>query len=79
MLSVKYNDVIMIVTSNKQHENEQPSPMAAKARLVFGNPMPQYLNAITIATNQAMQTLVQHQYSSWMESTSKTKGWQQSH
>jgi hypothetical protein len=28
--------------------------MAETARKLFGNPMPQYLNAITIATNQAI-------------------------
>ena len=28
--------------------------MAATARYLFGNPMPQYLNAITIAANQAI-------------------------
>ncbi len=28
--------------------------MAATARKLFGNPMPQYLNAITNATNQAI-------------------------
>ena len=28
--------------------------MAMAARMLFGSPMPQYLNAITIATNQAI-------------------------
>jgi hypothetical protein len=28
--------------------------MAMAARVLFGNPMPQYLNAIMIATNQAI-------------------------
>ncbi len=54
MLSAKYNDDIMIVKLNKQNKNEQPLTMAATARLVFGNPVSQYLNAITIATNQAI-------------------------
>ncbi len=28
--------------------------MASTARALFGHPMPQYLNALTIATNQAI-------------------------
>jgi hypothetical protein len=39
----------------KSHKKEQPpATMAAIACNLFGNPMPQYLNAITIATNQAI-------------------------
>ncbi len=45
----------MVVISNKTNKREQPpATMAATARKLFGNPMPQYLNAITITTNQAI-------------------------
>ncbi len=45
----------MVVTSNKTNKREQsPATMAATACKLFGNPIPKYLNAIIIATNQAI-------------------------
>jgi hypothetical protein len=53
--NLEYDDDKTIITSNKTHKREQPpATMATTARNLFGNPMPQYLNAITIATNQAI-------------------------
>jgi hypothetical protein len=53
--NLEYDDNKTVVTSNKTHKREQPpATMAATAHNLFGNPMPQYLNAITIATNQAI-------------------------
>jgi hypothetical protein len=44
-----------VVTSNKTNKREQPpATMAEIAHKLLGNPMPQYLNAITITTNQAI-------------------------
>jgi hypothetical protein len=55
MVTPEYDDDKMVITSNKNHKREQPpATMAATAHKLFGNPMPQYLNAITIATNQAI-------------------------
>jgi hypothetical protein len=55
MVTPGYDDDKMVITSNKTNKREQPpGTMAATARKLFGNPMPQYLNAITIATNQAI-------------------------
>jgi hypothetical protein len=55
MVTPEYDDNKTVVTSNKTHKREQPpATMAATACKLFGNPMPQYLNAITIATNQVM-------------------------
>ncbi len=55
MVTPEYDDNKTIITSNKTHKREQPpATMAATARKLFGNPMPQHLNAITIATNQAI-------------------------
>jgi hypothetical protein len=49
----------MVVTSNlatrsSQKEPPQPTLLAAFARILYGNPKPQYLNMITIATNLAV-------------------------
>jgi hypothetical protein len=53
--NLEYDDDKMVVILNKTHKSEQPSAtMAATACNLFGNSMPQYLNAITIATNQAI-------------------------
>jgi hypothetical protein len=55
MVTPEYDDNKTVVTSNKHHKREQPpATMAATARNLFGNPMPQYLNAITITTNWAI-------------------------
>jgi hypothetical protein len=53
------NDDVTIVTSNlaaksSQKEQLQPTSLAALAKILFGNPKLQYLNAITIATNLAV-------------------------
>jgi hypothetical protein len=50
---------VTIVTSNlatksSQKEQSQLTSLAALAKLLYGNPKPQYLNAITIATNLAV-------------------------
>ena len=55
MVTPEYDDDITVVTSNRTNKREQPpATMATTAHKLFGNPMPQYLNAITIATNQAI-------------------------
>jgi hypothetical protein len=55
MVTPEYDDDKTVVTSNTTHKREQPpAMMAATARKLFGNPMPQYLNAITIATIQVI-------------------------
>jgi hypothetical protein len=55
MVNPEYDDDKMIITSNKTHKREQPpATMATTAHKLFGNPMPQYLNAITIAANQVI-------------------------
>jgi hypothetical protein len=55
MVTPEYDDDKTVITSNKTHKKEQPPAiMAATARKLFVNPNPQYLNAITIATNQAI-------------------------
>jgi hypothetical protein len=51
MFSAKQGDDKMVVTLNKKEKIEQPPSLAATAQILFGNPTPQYLNAITIATN----------------------------
>jgi hypothetical protein len=43
-----------LAISSKQKEPLQPTSLAALARILYGNPKPQYLNAITIATNLAV-------------------------
>jgi hypothetical protein len=53
------NDNVTIVTSNlatksSQKEQSQPTSLAALAKILYGNPKPQYLNAITIAMNLAV-------------------------
>ncbi len=52
-------DNATVVTSNlatrsSQQELPQPALLAALARISYGNPKLQYLNAITIATNLAV-------------------------
>jgi hypothetical protein len=51
-------DDITVVMSNrvtkKKEINKQPSSLAESARKMFGPPMPQYLNALTIAALQAI-------------------------
>jgi hypothetical protein len=55
MVTPGYDDDKTVVTSNKTNKREQPpATMATTAHKLFGNPMPQYLNAITITTNQAI-------------------------
>ncbi len=50
-----YDDDKTIVTSNKTNKREQlPATLAKTARKLLGNPMPQYLNVITITTNQVI-------------------------
>ncbi len=53
------DDDVMIVTSNSatkssQKEQSQPTSLMALTKKNYGNPKPQYLNAITIATNLAV-------------------------
>jgi hypothetical protein len=56
--SSKDDDNITTVTSNCTHHWPTPQQVwpltAMAARTLFGSPMPQYLNALTIATNQAV-------------------------
>ncbi len=56
--SSKDDDDITVVTSNTSYNQtafKRAWPLIAMAaRTLLGNPMPQYLNAITIATNQAI-------------------------
>jgi hypothetical protein len=51
-------DNITVVMSNrvtkKKEINKQPRSLAKSARRMFGAPMPQYLNALTIAASQAI-------------------------
>jgi hypothetical protein len=54
MVTPEYDDDKTIVTLNKNHKREQPPATMAATVALFGNPMPQYLNAIIIATNQAI-------------------------
>ena len=55
------DDDVMVVTSNRSPRQTtnmtaaRRSPlMAATARTIFGTPMPQYLNELTIAANKAI-------------------------
>jgi hypothetical protein len=43
-----------LATRSRQNTQQQPKLLAALARTLYGNPKPQYLNAITIATNLAI-------------------------
>jgi hypothetical protein len=43
-----------LATKSSQKEQSQPTSLAALANILYGNPKPQYLNAITIATNLAV-------------------------
>jgi hypothetical protein len=43
-----------LATRSRQNTQQQPTLLAALARTLYGNPKPQYLNAITIATNLAV-------------------------
>jgi hypothetical protein len=56
--SSKDDDNIIIITLNHTHHWPTPQQVwlsiAMAARTLFGSPMPQYLNALTIATNQAI-------------------------
>jgi hypothetical protein len=56
--SSKDDDDVTIITLNRMHHwptPQQVQPLIAMAaRTLFGSPMPQYLNALTIATNQAI-------------------------
>jgi hypothetical protein len=50
---------VTIVTSNlatrsNQKEQSQPTSLVALAKILYGKPKPQYLNAIAIATNLAV-------------------------
>jgi hypothetical protein len=55
MVTPGYDDNKSVITSNKTNNREQPpATMAETARKLLGNPMQQYLNAITIATNRAI-------------------------
>jgi hypothetical protein len=40
--------------TTKKEINKQPRSLAELARKMFGPPMPQYLNALTIAASQAI-------------------------
>jgi hypothetical protein len=48
------DDTITIVRSNRTKHLNAPTSMAVTAWALFGNPLPQYLNALTIATNQTI-------------------------
>jgi hypothetical protein len=56
--SSKDDDNVTIITSNRLHHWPTPQQVwpsiAMTACTLFGSPMPQYLNALTIATNQAI-------------------------
>jgi hypothetical protein len=56
--SSKDDDNLTIVTLNHMHHWPTPQQVwpliAMAAHTLFGSPMPQYLNALTIATNQAI-------------------------
>ncbi len=43
-----------LATRSRKQSQQQPETLAALARTMYGNPKPQYLNAITIATNLAV-------------------------
>jgi hypothetical protein len=45
------DDTVTIVTSNRMKRLNAPTTMAATAWALFGNPLPQYLNAPSIAKN----------------------------
>ena len=51
-LAIERDDDKTVVTSNKKYG--KPPSLAATARILFGNPTQQYLNAVTIATNEAI-------------------------
>jgi hypothetical protein len=62
----------MVVTSNlatrsSQKELPQPTSLAALARILYGNPKLQYLNAITIATKLAVADTGATSIFLWME------------
>ncbi len=40
--------------TKKKEINKQPNSLTKSARRMFGVPMPQYLNALTIAASQAI-------------------------
>jgi hypothetical protein len=47
--------VVMLNAATKRLESRRAqTSIAATARQMFGNPMPQYLNALTITTSQAI-------------------------
>ena len=57
VVTVTNNDKTVVklnVSSHKQTPPKQVSSIAAAARKVYGNLMPQYLNALTIATELAI-------------------------
>jgi hypothetical protein len=48
------DDTATVITSNPRKQLTAPTSMAATAQALFGNPMPQYSNTLTILTNQAI-------------------------
>ncbi len=47
--------VVMLNAATKRLEPKRvPTSLAETAKQMFGNPMPQYLNALTIAVSQAI-------------------------
>jgi hypothetical protein len=59
VVTIADDDNAMVVTSNlatrsSQKEPLQPTLLAALARILYSNPKPQYLNAITFTTNLAV-------------------------
>ena len=62
VVNVDNDDDITVVTSNTSLRTRTPhkseTSIAEAMRVVFGNPMPQYLNALTIATSKAIADTV---------------------
>ena len=81
-LDVSNADDETIVTSNKTIHKQPPnqvSSIAAAAREVFGNPMLQYLNTLTIATELAIADTGATSIFSWREWMLKTSNQQKIH
>ncbi len=49
------DDKATAIISNQSSCKTNRPLLAATARAIFGNPMPQYLNALTIAANEAIE------------------------
>ncbi len=56
-----------LATKSRKKTQQQTETLAALARTMYGNPKPQYLNAITIATNLAVADTGATSFLLWME------------